>query len=718
MTSDENDIIPQPEEREVQSIDEVAASPTRVPIPLPPSPPPPHPRLIVRSAVGVVVVVALLLTGWGGMLFTAFEPLAPLTATDPTSGKLVTPRVQVFSSSYPWALRSSIPHTPSTEFVRTILGHDPLVDPMKTSGVAWFHTQAQEVQYVAHYCQVVGTSDLIPQEDCHRAFPGGFDVFVSVSGSLVGLTRAGITSEASFVSDDIPASIFAAENVSMTPRRVQSDSTFSATNGAQTKTCRNAIDECILASLQQTSLSYDMVPEMQYERRARLLFTLTGATPLEMHRLEVASSPTEVFSVTVLLRSAQVSTTFLYRFALLAVLSALVPLTMVATKLLGKVVASRNPTFRVSIVPPSHQDVVDEGWEELLITLQHMRASVEDSIAWVRSVGWRLPAHLWYRATAAVKRGLRLIMCCRADEAPREAVGTRHTGGKEFQRLTAVEMDAPDAPSNSDDEGDICRICRVGDPTEDLIAPCACNGSSKFIHRACLDRWRSLTTNPEHQRVCAECKTEYIATFVSPPVEEDTGVPARVARYVYSRVRSFLSVAVGVTVCVSATFFFGYAILGLTAVLGLDSNVRFNSWDQAFSIGAANAATLLVVYVRGLPFVTDFPRTLTQRIPALYFLSVLPPLILGYAIRVAAALLFRSIVTPTVSFRLGACLFYIGGSLVGSLAERTMELCGDQIAGHNSPFIPDEAESDEDAHGEAEQEPVEQTATPLANPPL
>ncbi|KAH0687768.1 hypothetical protein KY290_019367 [Solanum tuberosum] len=35
-----------------------------------------------------------------------------------------------------------------------------------------------------------------------------------------------------------------------------------------------------------------------------------------------------------------------------------------------------------------------------------------------------------------------------------------------------------------------CRIC-LDNEGEDLIAPCHCKGTQKYVHRSCLDNWRS-----------------------------------------------------------------------------------------------------------------------------------------------------------------------------------------------------------------------------------
>jgi len=53
----------------------------------------------------------------------------------------------------------------------------------------------------------------------------------------------------------------------------------------------------------------------------------------------------------------------------------------------------------------------------------------------------------------------------------------------------------------------ICRICFEGG--EDLIAPCRCAGTSKWIHRSCLNRWRISGSNPRSLTNCCECGFQY-----------------------------------------------------------------------------------------------------------------------------------------------------------------------------------------------------------------
>jgi hypothetical protein len=66
-------------------------------------------------------------------------------------------------------------------------------------------------------------------------------------------------------------------------------------------------------------------------------------------------------------------------------------------------------------------------------------------------------------------------------------------------------------------ESQQCRIC-LESSGHDFIAPCRCKGSSKWIHRSCLDRWRSSHINPTSFTHCSECAFPY--HFVARNVDE------------------------------------------------------------------------------------------------------------------------------------------------------------------------------------------------------
>lgn len=54
-----------------------------------------------------------------------------------------------------------------------------------------------------------------------------------------------------------------------------------------------------------------------------------------------------------------------------------------------------------------------------------------------------------------------------------------------------------------------CRICLEEDHIENLIYPCKCSGTSKYVHKSCLDQWRTLSDNKEAYYKCFECHYKY-----------------------------------------------------------------------------------------------------------------------------------------------------------------------------------------------------------------
>ena len=64
-----------------------------------------------------------------------------------------------------------------------------------------------------------------------------------------------------------------------------------------------------------------------------------------------------------------------------------------------------------------------------------------------------------------------------------------------------------------------CRICYESTNQEEMLHPCRCSGTSKWIHRSCLNQWRSLSTNPNAFSKCLECLYEY-QTIPAEPAEK------------------------------------------------------------------------------------------------------------------------------------------------------------------------------------------------------
>ncbi|KAM0956443.1 hypothetical protein ACFX2A_025214 [Malus domestica] len=61
-----------------------------------------------------------------------------------------------------------------------------------------------------------------------------------------------------------------------------------------------------------------------------------------------------------------------------------------------------------------------------------------------------------------------------------------------------------------------CRICLDTEEGEDLIAPCHCRGTQKYVHRSCLDNWRSTKEGFAFAH-CTECRAVFILRANVPP---------------------------------------------------------------------------------------------------------------------------------------------------------------------------------------------------------
>lgn len=76
----------------------------------------------------------------------------------------------------------------------------------------------------------------------------------------------------------------------------------------------------------------------------------------------------------------------------------------------------------------------------------------------------------------------------------------------------------------------VCRICLEEDNLENLISPCKCNGTIKYIHKDCLDKWRTVSKSKFH---CTLCDEEYNVPYhVVVPIEiEESTSPTPQTEY-------------------------------------------------------------------------------------------------------------------------------------------------------------------------------------------
>ena len=72
-----------------------------------------------------------------------------------------------------------------------------------------------------------------------------------------------------------------------------------------------------------------------------------------------------------------------------------------------------------------------------------------------------------------------------------------------------------------DENSKQCRICLDTDNQSDIISPCLCSGGSAFIHRKCLNHWRSRNARGIGFEYCDICHFKYvIETVLDDPRDE------------------------------------------------------------------------------------------------------------------------------------------------------------------------------------------------------
>jgi len=65
-----------------------------------------------------------------------------------------------------------------------------------------------------------------------------------------------------------------------------------------------------------------------------------------------------------------------------------------------------------------------------------------------------------------------------------------------------------------------CRICYDEESNKtNLIHPCACNGTNRYVHRKCLDEWRNFGEYTPNRKRCSECNQKYVMVFSYPNEE-------------------------------------------------------------------------------------------------------------------------------------------------------------------------------------------------------
>ncbi|KAF3435429.1 hypothetical protein FNV43_RR22518 [Rhamnella rubrinervis] len=140
-----------------------------------------------------------------------------------------------------------------------------------------------------------------------------------------------------------------------------------------------------------------------------------------------------------------------------------------------------------------------------------------------------------------------------------------------------------------EEEEDVCRICRnPGEPDNQLRYPCACSGSIKFVHQACLLQW----LNHSNARQCEVCKHAF---SFSPVYAENA--PARLP------VQEFV-VGMAMKACHVLQFFLRLSFV-LSVWLLIIPFITFWIWRLAFVRSLGEAQRLFLSHLSTTVILTD-----------------------------------------------------------------------------------------------------------------
>ena len=110
----------------------------------------------------------------------------------------------------------------------------------------------------------------------------------------------------------------------------------------------------------------------------------------------------------------------------------------------------------------------------------------------------------WLQESARLRLALQIAFVCylaarlRANECRAQAQKARPAATRPVSREAATDEDET-----------ICRICFGGSEMGQLISPCLCSGSMRFVHLECLTHWRAVSHNPLSYVQCESCHYRY-----------------------------------------------------------------------------------------------------------------------------------------------------------------------------------------------------------------
>lgn len=163
-------------------------------------------------------------------------------------------------------------------------------------------------------------------------------------------------------------------------------------------------------------------------------------------------------------------------------------------------------------------------------------------------------------------------------------VGVDHTEPEPEESSPLIPPSLITVPNINDDDDIIdleagpdehiqCRICLESDG-RDFIAPCKCKGTSKYVHRECLDHWRAVKEGFAFAH-CTTCKAPY---HLRVHVNDDR--KWRTLKFRFFVTRDILSIFLAVQLVIASLGYLVYIIdtykkSWLRLIWGFDSELSF-----------------------------------------------------------------------------------------------------------------------------------------------
>jgi hypothetical protein len=137
-----------------------------------------------------------------------------------------------------------------------------------------------------------------------------------------------------------------------------------------------------------------------------------------------------------------------------------------------------------------------------------------------------------------------------------------------YQKVDRGSNTNKDQDDGDDGGNKSCRICLEDDYPEDMIAPCQCNGGSKWVHRRCLDQWRIHESDRAFSK-CTECLFQYHLQPV--PVSRVRQLFPRRAKYIFLVSRD---VCLATLTLQGVVVFFGWMVSWMDSERSLPANIN------------------------------------------------------------------------------------------------------------------------------------------------